>query len=38
MILARMPSMMMRGSLVSDTEFDPRIRMREPPPVAAITT
>jgi hypothetical protein len=30
---ARTPSMMSRGSLLSDIEFDPRMRMRAPEPV-----
>ena len=34
--LARTPSMRMMGSLVSDTELDPRIRIREPPPVVPL--
>ena len=35
-LIARMPSMMMSGSFDNERLFDPRIRMREPPPVVPL--
>ena len=35
-LIARTPSMMMSGSFDSDRLFDPRMRMREPPPVVPL--
>ena len=35
-LMARTPLMMMSGSFDSDRLFDPRMRMREPPPVVPL--